>query len=115
MHTEYKYFLSNDAGAGGHVVLRMHDDWPITAMYLVVSNMHRFTRYDFLNLLSIFRLTQLVVSSSFPDKCTASNRFLTSAAYVLKINQLQTLTWCCLNSGENEPTIPLRGPYIAIR
>ena len=32
------------------MVLRMHDDWPITAMSLVVSNLQWFTRCDFQNL-----------------------------------------------------------------
>ena len=42
--------LPNDARAGGHVVLRTHDDGPITAMYIVVSNLQWFTRYDVENL-----------------------------------------------------------------
>ena len=38
--------LSNDAQARGDVALRKHDDWPITAVSLVLLNSQWFTRYD---------------------------------------------------------------------
>ena len=38
--------LLDDAQARGHVALPTHDDWPITAVSLALSNLQWFVRYD---------------------------------------------------------------------